>query len=96
MHDDPARSWTLAGLAAAVGLSRAAFAARFTDRVGEPAMRYLLALRMQQARTMLRDQRATVATVAARVGYHSDVAFAAAFKRQVGTAPGAYRRAAAT
>jgi AraC-like DNA-binding protein len=95
LHDDPARPWTLARLAATAGLSRAAFAARFTDRVGEPAMRYLLALRMQQARTMLRDERATVATVAARVGYHSDVAFAAAFKREVGIAPGAYRRAAA-
>jgi AraC-like DNA-binding protein len=94
MHDDPARSWTLAGLAAAVGLSRAAFAARFTNRVGEPVMRYLLSLRMQQARAMLRDERSTVASVATRVGYHSDVAFAAAFKREVGTAPGAYRRAA--
>jgi AraC-like DNA-binding protein len=59
-------------------------------------MRYLSSLRMQQARTVLRDQRSTVATVAARVGYSSDVAFAAAFEREVGTAPGAYRRAAAT
>ena len=42
---------------------------------------------------MLRDERSTVASVATRVGYHSDVAFAAAFKREVGTAPGAYRRA---
>jgi AraC-like DNA-binding protein len=33
-----------------------------------------------------------VATVAGRVGYGSDVAFAAAFKREVGTSPGAYRR----
>jgi AraC-like DNA-binding protein len=94
MHHDPARPWTLAGLAAAVGLSRTAFAARFTDRVGEPAMRYLLSLRMQRARELLRDERATVATVAARVGYGSDVAFAAAFKREVGASPGAYRRAA--
>jgi AraC-like DNA-binding protein len=35
-----------------------------------------------------------VAAVAAQVGYRSDVAFAAAFKREVGTTPGAYRRAA--
>jgi AraC-like DNA-binding protein len=93
MHQDPARPWTLAGLAGAVGLSRAAFAARFTERVGEPAMRYLLSLRMQRARELLRDERATVASVAARVGYGSDVSFAAAFKREVGASPGAYRRA---
>jgi AraC-like DNA-binding protein len=92
MHRDPAHPWTLPALAAAAGLSRAAFAARFTDRVGRPAMRYLLALRMQRARTLLRDDRATVAAVAARVGYGTDVAFAAAFKREVGVSPGAYRR----
>lgn len=94
VHRDPAYPWTLPALAAAAGLSRAAFAARFTERVGRPAMRYVLALRMQRARTLLRDERATVAAVAGRVGYGSEVAFAAAFKREVGTAPGAYRRQA--
>jgi transcriptional regulator GlxA family with amidase domain len=94
MHTDLARPWTVASLARTVGLSRAAFAARFTDHVGEPAIRYLLALRMQRARTLLRDQRATVAAVAAQVGYQSDVAFAAAFKRESGGSPGAYRRSA--
>jgi len=96
IHGDLAYPWTLPTLAATAGLSRAAFAARFTERVGRPPMRYLLALRMQRARTLLRDERATVATVAGRVGYGSDVAFAAAFKREVGTSPGAYRRRATT
>jgi AraC-like DNA-binding protein len=94
MHTDPAQPWTVASLARTVGLSRAAFAARFTDRVGDGPIRYLLALRMQRARALLRDQRATVAAVAAQVGYQSDVAFAAAFKREVGSSPGAYRRTA--
>jgi len=95
VHADPAHPWTLAALARTAGLSRAAFAARFADRVGEPPMRYLLALRMVRARRLLLEPRATVAAVAARVGYGSGVAFAAAFKREVGVAPGAYRRAAA-
>jgi AraC-like DNA-binding protein len=56
-------------------------------------MRYLLSLRMQLARTLLRDRRPTVGAVAGQVGYRSDVAFAAAFKRKVSTSPGAYRRA---
>jgi AraC-like DNA-binding protein len=94
IHADPARPWTLTSLANTAGLSRAAFAARFTGRVGEPAMRYLLSLRMQRAKTLLQDQQATVAAVATQVGYHSDVAFTAAFKREVGTSPGAYRRSA--
>lgn len=94
VHADLARPWTVAGLAEVAHLSRAAFSARFTARVGQPVMRYVLALRMQRARTLLRDADATIASVAARVGYGSDVAFAAAFAREVGTAPGAYRRAA--
>ena len=94
MHTDLARPWTVASLARTVGLSRAAFAVRFTDRLGEPAIRYLLSLRMQRARTLLRDQLATVAAVASQVGYQSDVAFAAAFKRETGGSPGAYRRSA--
>ena len=57
-------------------------------------MRYLSAPRMQRADTLLRHQRATVAAVAAQVGYQSGVTFAAAFKREVGTSPGAYRRTA--
>jgi AraC-like DNA-binding protein len=95
MHRDLAYPWTLPTLAATAGLSRAAFAARFAERVGRPPMRYLLALRMQRARTLLRDERATVAAVAGQIGYASDVAFAAAFKREVGVSPGAYRRSAA-
>jgi transcriptional regulator GlxA family with amidase domain len=92
VHSDLAYPWTLPALAATAGLSRAAFAARFAERVGRPAMRYVLSLRMQRARTLLRDERATVAAVAGQVGYSSEVAFAAAFKREVGTSPGAYRR----
>ena len=92
MHADPARPWTLAGLAGVTGLSRAAFAARFTSCVGQPAMRYVQALRMARARTLLRDERATVAAVATQVGYRSEEGFAAAFKREVGVAPGVYRR----
>jgi AraC-like DNA-binding protein len=94
IHRDPSEPWTLTGLARVAGLSRAAFAARFAARVGEPAMRYLLSVRLQRARTLLRNHDLTVAAIAAQVGYRSDVAFAAAFKREFGVAPGAYRRAA--
>ena len=94
LHADPARPWTVASIANTAGLSRAAFAARFTHSVGEPVMRYLQSIRMQRAKTLLQNQQATVAAVATQVGYQSDVAFAAAFKREVGSSPGTYRRAA--
>jgi AraC-like DNA-binding protein len=48
---------------------------------------------MRYAMTLLREDRATVASVAARVGYGSEAALTAAFKRHTGVTPGAYRRA---
>jgi AraC-like DNA-binding protein len=94
LHDDLARSWTVASLAATAGLSRAAFAARFRERVGTAPAGYLVGLRMARASLLLRDERATLAAVAAQVGYGSEAAFSAAFKRYTGRAPGAYRRCA--
>ncbi|MCO8275039.1 cupin domain-containing protein [Actinoplanes sp. TRM 88003] len=94
LHTDPARPWTLASLAAVAGLSRTAFTGRFATTVGEPPMRYLQSLRLHQARRLLRDERLTVAAVAARVGYTSGVAFAATFRRVLGIPPAEWRRRA--
>jgi AraC-like DNA-binding protein len=74
-------------------MSRSAFAARFTRLVGEPPLHYVARWRMQKAKSLLREGRATIGEVAEAVGYESEAAFSKAFKRSVGTAPGAYRRA---
>jgi AraC-like DNA-binding protein len=92
IHADPARAWTVAVLAREVAMSRSAFAARFTNLVGEPAMQYVTSVRMQMAVTALRDEGASVAELAGRLGYRSQAAFARAFKRVVGVAPGAIKR----
>lgn len=92
MHDDAAASWTVESLAARAGLSRAAFARRFATLVGEPPMAYLTRWRMTTAARMLRESDAPLTTVAARTGYGSEFAFAKAFKREYGLAPGGYRR----
>jgi AraC-like DNA-binding protein len=92
IHADPARAWTVADLAREVAMSRSAFAARFTDLVGEPAMQYVTRVRMQMAVTALRDEGASVAELATRLGYRSQAAFARAFKRVVGVAPGTIKR----
>jgi AraC-like DNA-binding protein len=75
-------------------MSRSAFAARFTTVVGETPMQYLTAWRVQKAASMLRAGAHGIAEVAANVGYESEAAFNKAFKRSLGVAPGAYRRAA--
>ncbi|WP_229074986.1 AraC family transcriptional regulator [Actinoplanes sp. DH11] len=92
IHRDPAHPWTVAGLAAEGGLSRAPFARRFTALVGRPPLSYLTWWRLTTAARRLRGDDAPLSAVATDVGYTSEFAFATAFKRQYGTAPGRYRR----
>jgi AraC-like DNA-binding protein len=92
IHRDPARDWTLASLAAEVAMSRSAFAARFTELVGEPAMHYLARWRMHVALTWLKEEDASIAELAGRLGYQSEAAFSRAFKRFIGVSPGTARR----
>ncbi|MCZ0734164.1 AraC family transcriptional regulator [Phreatobacter sp. AB_2022a] len=94
MHGDVGRSWTVAGLAAAIGMSRSAFFDRFSRAVGQPPMEYLLAWRMAVAKDLLRSQDLALDEVARRVGYGSASTFSIAFSRHVGQPPGRYARKA--
>lgn len=92
IHREPARDWTIAILADELAMSRSAFAARFTEVLGEPVMQYVTRWRMNVALDALRSEGATVAALANRLGYRSEAAFARAFKRVIGMSPGAVRR----
>ncbi|MGW4469297.1 AraC family transcriptional regulator [Nonomuraea sp. NPDC004354] len=94
IHDAPSAPWTVESLAVRSGLSRAAFARRFAALVGEPPMAYLTRWRMTLAAKLLRDSDMPLTTVAAQTGYSTEFAFAKAFKREYGIAPGGYRRQA--
>jgi AraC-like DNA-binding protein len=76
------------------GLSRAAFAKRFTTLVGRPPLAYLTWWRLTTAARLLRNEDAPLATIAKQVGYASEYAFANAFKREFAIAPGRYRSGA--
>jgi len=92
IHRSPGTAWTLESLAADVGMSRSAFAERFTELVGESAMHYALRWKMQTALSWLKDEKLSVNQVATRLGYDSEAAFSRAFKRVVGITPGTARR----
>ena len=92
MHESPAKSWTINELARNVGLSRAAFARRFKERIGQTMFEYLTRLRMQKAQDLLRGTRFPMYRVANEVGYESDLAFAKAFKRLNGETPTQFRK----
>ncbi len=90
VHDDPAHAWTVAALARRSGLSRAAFVRRFRQAVGEPPLAYVTRWRMTTAADLL-EQGERIANVAHKVGYDNEFAFAKAFKRVRGVAPGQLR-----
>lgn len=93
IHGRPADPWTVERLAREVGMSRSAFTERFTTYVRVPPMRYLARWRLQLAARMLESGTVSVGQAAAAVGYQSEAAFNRAFKREVGQAPGVWRRA---
>ena len=93
IHENPARDWTVADLAAKAGMSRSSFAARFTDLVGTPPLEYVARWRMRAAARDLRHSDKKIAAIASAAGYNSESAFSHAFKRTMGSSPGRYRAA---
>ncbi|MBI4498313.1 MAG: AraC family transcriptional regulator [Chloroflexi bacterium] len=92
IHRSPGEPWTVASLASQVGLSRSAFAQRFSELVGEPPHQYLVRWRMRLAADLLTSTQLGLAQIAARLGYESEHHFNRAFKLHFGVAPGAYRK----
>jgi AraC-like DNA-binding protein len=94
MHGEPSRAWTLGELAKASAMSRTSFAVHFKSVAGVAPLAYLAAWRMRLAQRTLREQDASIAEIAASLGYTSESAFSNAFKRVTGSAPRHYRVAA--
>lgn len=94
IHRSPQTAWSVDELAAAAGMSRSAFHARFRELVGLPPAQYLARWRMHRAAVLLRREQLGVGEAAQRVGYESEATFAKAFKRYVGVPPATYRETA--
>jgi AraC-like DNA-binding protein len=92
IHDRPAHDWTLETLAKQSGLSRSVLAERFAEVVGIPPMHYLAKWRMQLASELLTTSNASVAGIAADIGYESEASFSRAFKKMIGVPPSGWRR----
>jgi AraC-like DNA-binding protein len=88
---NPGEQWTVHNLAKAAGLSRAAFSERFTRAFGEPPLRTINRLRLQQASEMLLNTNASLSDIATQIGFGSAAAFLRAFKRQFDKTPGEWR-----
>ncbi|WP_211341158.1 AraC family transcriptional regulator [Paracoccus methylarcula] len=92
LHREPGRDWDVPAMASLMGASRSVFSERFTAIVGVSPLRYVTDLRMRLAAQWIGRDGEAIAAVAHRLGYGSQAAFARAFKRVIGVAPGHVRR----
>ena len=92
LRSDSDADVSLAALAADAGLSRFHFCRAFKESTGLSPHAWLRQHRLEQAMNMLRDTDVSVVSVAAELGYSSQTAFAAAFRKLTGETPSDWRR----
>jgi len=92
LRSDSDADVSLAALASDAGLSRFHFCRAFKESTGLSPHAWLRQHRVEQAMNMLRDTEESVVSVAAALGYSSQTAFAAAFRKLTGETPSDWRR----
>ena len=92
LHSDSDADVSLAALASDAGLSRFHFCRAFKESTGLSPHAWLRQHHLEQAMNMLRDADASIVSVAAALGYSSQTAFAAAFRKMTGETPSEWRR----
>jgi AraC family transcriptional regulator len=83
---------TLRALAECARLSPAQFSAQFRASTGVTPTQYMLRLRIQHAKQLLRNSRLSILEIGLTVGFDNQQHFATVFRRLVGVPPSTYRR----
>ncbi|MBL0885256.1 AraC family transcriptional regulator [Myceligenerans indicum] len=91
IHERPEHPWTVQELAQASGMSRTQFNRRFAAEVGRPPMSYVTQWRLAHGARLLRQTSWPLSAIARQAGYSNEFAFASAFRREYGLAPGRFR-----
>src|SRR5271163_1221379 len=87
------RQWSVTELAQRAGLSRSAFAERFTRLLGQSPAAYITDRRLDRAAHLLRSTETQVSKIGQAVGYTSEAAFSRAFHRRFDQPPTRWRKA---
>lgn len=92
LPEDSATPWKLDDMAARCGLQRSQFSLIVQRLTGSTPMEYLFRVRMERAKTLLRDSARSITDISFECGFGSSQYFASAFRRISGLSPTLYRR----
>lgn len=87
----PEQDWPVLRLAKVSGVCEAHFARSFKQAFGVPPHRYLLTLRLERAKTLLRETDVPITDIAFACGWNSLGSFGRTFRDVVGESPSAFR-----
>lgn len=83
---------TLEEVSSVVGLSSAYFSVQFKKAEGEGFAKYLINVRMEQAKILLRESNDSVSEICRKVGYNDQKHFTHTFEKAAGVKPAVYRK----
>jgi transcriptional regulator GlxA family with amidase domain len=92
VHMRDGRGVSLVAMAKAAGLERRTLLRRFASATGTTPIEYCRAVRIARARELLEGGDISQKQIAQSLGYKDVASFARAFRKAVGSAPGAYRK----
>lgn len=92
LRSDSDADVSLDALASDAGLSRFHFCRAFKESTGLSPHAWLRQRKLEQAMNMLRENDEAIVSIAAALGYSSQTAFAAAFRKLTGETPSDWRR----
>lgn len=92
IEGEPSAELTLTSLSSSVGISAGHLARAFRSTLGKSVGGYVRERRLARAAALLRKSDASLATIAATVGFCDQAHFSRAFKAQLGATPAAFRQ----
>lgn len=92
IHQNYAKNLSLDMVAAEVGYSSVYFSTMFKKNTGESFMDYVIQVRIEKAKELLKTTDLNISEIAGSIGYQDDKYFRKLFHKIVGITPKAYRR----
>lgn len=88
----PAKDWRVSKLADVAGMTERNLSRRFMKEVGVSPAKYVEAIRLELARTLLETSGISIDQVASKSGFHDAQSLRRAFHTKLGVTPGQYRQ----